>query len=143
MSRGCSDRFDELWIRGADFLFYFDDGPINFPPLLIASSKVNAIDFFVFLSACGSEFEEVYREQQKMSKPERLKWAARRLSNVNRMGENGVRILERRLERGPSSAGIGLKHRMTRQTEPIRYTSQGETIHEQDSSGSDGGEEYP
>jgi hypothetical protein len=61
---------------------------------------VNAIDFFVFLSACGHQFEQVYREQQSMSKTERLKWAARRLSNINKLGEKGVRQLEMKLERG-------------------------------------------
>ena len=34
---------------------------------------VNAIDFFVFLSACGDQFEKVYEEQQQMPKKERLK----------------------------------------------------------------------
>ena len=63
------------------------------------SGQVNAIDFFVFLSACGSEFEEVYNEQQVLPKKERLKLAARRLSNINRLGERGVRKLEMQLER--------------------------------------------
>jgi hypothetical protein len=62
--------------------------------------EVNAIDFFVFLSACGNQFEQVYREQQSMSKTERLKWAARRLSNINKLGEKGIRQLELKLERG-------------------------------------------
>jgi hypothetical protein len=61
--------------------------------------EVNAIDFFVFLSACGDEFEQVYQEQAKMPKTERLKLAARRLSNINKLGENGVRALQHRLER--------------------------------------------
>ena len=69
------------------------------------TGEVNAIDFFVFLSACGSEFEQVYREQKAMPKQERLKLAARRLSNINKMGENGVRALEHRLERTRGSAG--------------------------------------
>jgi hypothetical protein len=64
--------------------------------------QVNAIDFFVFLSACGSQFEQVYQEQQSMPKNERLKLAARRLSNINKMGETGVRKLEMKLERGTS-----------------------------------------
>jgi hypothetical protein len=65
--------------------------------------EVNAIDFFVFLSACGSQFEEVYHEQLTMPKKERLKLAARRLSNINKMGEEGVRALQNRLERNTRS----------------------------------------
>ena len=53
---------------------------------------VNAIDFFVFLSACGSEFEQVFNEQHGLTKKERLEAAARRLSKLNRrlMGETRV-----------------------------------------------------
>ena len=61
--------------------------------------EVNAIDFFVFLSACGSEVEEVYHEQRTLPKKERLKLAARRLSNINKLGETGVRKLQMKLER--------------------------------------------
>ena len=63
------------------------------------NGEVNAIDFFVFLSACGEQFEEVYEEQRRMPKLERLKLAARRLSNINKLGEVGVRDIERKLER--------------------------------------------
>jgi hypothetical protein len=64
-----------------------------------AKGEVNAIDFFVFLSACGNEFEQVYDEQQHMPKMERLKLAARRLSNINKVGEDGVRLLQQKLDR--------------------------------------------
>ena len=47
------------------------------------NGEVNAIDFFVFLSACGSQFEEVFHEQQGLTKKERLDAAARRLSKIN------------------------------------------------------------
>ncbi len=60
---------------------------------------VDAIEFISFLSCCGSEFEEVYAEQQKLSKLERLKFAARRLENINEVGEEGVRRIENRMER--------------------------------------------
>jgi hypothetical protein len=74
--------------------------------------EVNAIDFFVFLSACGSQFEEVYHEQLTMPKKERLKLAARRLSNINKMGEEGVRALQNRLERSTrSNRKLHLHHR--------------------------------
>lgn len=62
------------------------------------SGQVNAVDFIVFLSACGPEFEKVYEEQENMPKVERLKLAARRLSNLALFGETGVRQIERRLE---------------------------------------------
>lgn len=61
--------------------------------------EVDAIEFITFLSCCGSEFEEVYAEQQKLSKMERLKFAARRLENINEVGEEGVRRIENRIER--------------------------------------------
>lgn len=60
---------------------------------------VDAIEFITFLSCCGNEFEEVYAEQQKLSKVERLKFAARRLENINEFGEEGVRRIENRMER--------------------------------------------
>ena len=65
--------------------------------------EVNPVDFFVFLSACGAEFEEVHKELKTMPKTERLKFAARRLSNINKMGEDGVRALQHRLERNTST----------------------------------------
>ena len=60
--------------------------------------RVAAVDFVVFLSACGPEFEQVYEEQLKMPKLERLKLAARRLSVIATRGEQGVRDIERSLE---------------------------------------------
>lgn len=63
------------------------------------SGQVDAIEFIVFLSACGPEFERVYREQESLPKTEKLKLAARRLSNLSHLGENGVRRLEKMLER--------------------------------------------
>jgi hypothetical protein len=65
--------------------------------------EVCAIDFFVFLSACGHEFEEVYHEQMAMPKTERIKWATHRLSNINKLGAAGVQALQFRLERGSSA----------------------------------------
>ena len=63
------------------------------------SGEVDAVEFIVFLSACGPEFERVYEEQEKMSKLERLKLAARRLTNLKRLGEEGVRRIEHNLDR--------------------------------------------
>jgi hypothetical protein len=59
---------------------------------------VNPVDFVVFLSACGPEFEKVYEEQSKMPKIERLKLAARRLSIISVSGDQGARDIERRLD---------------------------------------------
>jgi len=61
--------------------------------------KIDAVEFFVFLSSCGPQFEEVYKEEQRMPKMERLKLAARRLENINAFGEAGVRKIEHQLER--------------------------------------------
>lgn len=60
---------------------------------------VEPLEFFVFLSMCGPEFETVYHEVSNMSKAERLKWASRRLTNYRVRGETGVRKLEHELER--------------------------------------------
>jgi hypothetical protein len=60
---------------------------------------VNPVEFIVFLSACGPEFEKVYAAQEKMSKIERLKLAARRLTNLAELGEEGVRRIENKLDR--------------------------------------------
>ena len=62
------------------------------------TGEVDAVEFVVFLSACGPEFEKVYKEQENMPKMERLKLAARRLSNISHVGETGVRKIERQLE---------------------------------------------
>lgn len=60
---------------------------------------VEPLEFFVFLSLCGPEFETVYQEVSNMPKTERLKWATRRLTNYKLRGEQGVRKLEHNLER--------------------------------------------
>eukprot|EP00986_Skeletonema_menzelii_P021210 scaffold33659_cov148-Skeletonema_menzelii.AAC.2 len=43
---------------------------------------VNAIEFFVFLSSCGDAFDDVYNEQEKLSKEQRIALASRRLSAI-------------------------------------------------------------
>jgi len=63
------------------------------------NGEVDVVEFVVFLSACGPEFEEVYEEQMKLPKIERLKLAARRLTNLSEHGEAGVRKIERTLDR--------------------------------------------
>jgi len=68
------------------------------------SGKVDAVEFFIFLSSCGPQFEEVYNEEQSMSKMERLKLAARRLSVINSEGEAGVKMMEHKLERRSRAA---------------------------------------
>ena len=44
--------------------------------------KVNAIEFFVFLSGCGDEFDEVYKEQSVMTKDQKVAFASQRLSAI-------------------------------------------------------------
>jgi hypothetical protein len=70
---------------------------------------VNPVEFIVLLSACGPEFEKVYEAQKKLSKLERLKLAARRLTNLAELGEEGVRRIENKLDR--SSREISPAHR--------------------------------
>eukprot|EP00542_Grammatophora_oceanica_P007334 CAMPEP_0194067814 /NCGR_PEP_ID=MMETSP0009_2-20130614/86754_1 /TAXON_ID=210454 /ORGANISM="Grammatophora oceanica, Strain CCMP 410" /LENGTH=503 /DNA_ID=CAMNT_0038720857 /DNA_START=183 /DNA_END=1692 /DNA_ORIENTATION=- len=65
---------------------------------------VDPIEFFVFLSSCGPAFEEVYNEQQSLPKIERLKLAARRLTNLRELGEEGVRRTENSIERSARQA---------------------------------------
>ena len=60
---------------------------------------VDPVQFIVFLSACGPEFELVYNQHKKLPKSERVKLAARRLTNIAMYGEDGVRQLENRLEK--------------------------------------------
>lgn len=69
---------------------------------LHGTGEVDAVEFIVFMSACGPEFERVYREQENMPKSERLKLAARRLSTIARVGERGVHQLQQKLERATS-----------------------------------------
>ncbi len=73
---------------------------------------VEPLEFFVFLSICGPEFEKVYQEVSTMPKGERLKWASRRLTNYKLRGEQGVRKLEHDLERR-SRHNIALRHGST------------------------------
>jgi hypothetical protein len=61
--------------------------------------EVDPVEFIVFLSACGPEFEKVYNDLEKMPKIERLKLAARRLTNIAAHGEEGVRRIENKLDR--------------------------------------------
>jgi hypothetical protein len=60
---------------------------------------VDPVEFIVFLSMCGSEFKEVFQEIQGFSKTEKLKWAARRLTNFAGGGEENVRRIENKVER--------------------------------------------
>lgn len=98
------------------------------------TGQVDPVQFIVFLSACGPQFEEVYNEQAgtystvsvlfilhpvlDLPKNERLKLAARRLSNISRLGEDGVKRLERRLERVSGSKQRALEHTSTSTIEP-------------------------
>ncbi|KAL7578918.1 hypothetical protein ACA910_006893 [Epithemia clementina (nom. ined.)] len=65
------------------------------------TGHVDFLEFILFLSACGPQFHQVYEQHAKLPKSERLKLAARRLSNFTRYGgEAGVRKLEQKLDRG-------------------------------------------
>ena len=71
------------------------------------TGRVDAVEFVVFLSACGPEFEQVYEWQTNMPKMERLKLAARRLSIIAKEGESGAKALEHRLERSSGAFSKG------------------------------------
>lgn len=60
---------------------------------------VAVVDFTIFLTECGKQFKEVQRENQELPKTERLKLAARRLTNFEELGEEGVKQMERRNNR--------------------------------------------
>ena len=64
------------------------------------TDQVDPIEFLLFLSACGPQFEQVYHHHASLPKTERLKLAARRLSNFTALGEEGVRKIEHKLDRG-------------------------------------------
>jgi hypothetical protein len=55
---------------------------------------VDPVEFIVFLSLCGPEFEKVHQQIVSMPKMERLKFASRRLTNYRMRGEKGVRKME-------------------------------------------------
>jgi hypothetical protein len=67
--------------------------------------EVDPVEFIVFLSACGPEFEKVYNSWEQMPKIERLKLAARRLTNIAAHGEEGVRRIENKLDRSSRDMG--------------------------------------
>ncbi|CAB9523064.1 expressed unknown protein [Seminavis robusta] len=60
---------------------------------------VDPIDFFAFLNECDKQFKEVHEEFSSLPKSEKLKLAARRLSNIKAVGEEGVDRMERRNNR--------------------------------------------
>ena len=60
---------------------------------------VDSIDFISFLSQCAPQFKEVHDEFAALPKTEKLKLAARRLSNFSEHGEEGVIAMERRNNR--------------------------------------------
>jgi hypothetical protein len=55
---------------------------------------VTPIDFIIFLRTCEREFSEVSQEVKAMSKTERLKFTARDLSDLQEVGEEGVKKKE-------------------------------------------------
>ncbi|KAL7578935.1 hypothetical protein ACA910_006906 [Epithemia clementina (nom. ined.)] len=61
---------------------------------------VDPIEFILFLSACGPQFAQVHAQHQRLPKTERLKLAARRLTNLALVGEEGVRRIQYKLDRG-------------------------------------------
>ena len=48
------------------------------------SGLIDPVEFCTYLSACGDAFDEVNREQQAMSKDERIMFASRRLSAIKK-----------------------------------------------------------
>ena len=47
------------------------------------SGEIDFVEFTVFLSSCGTEFEEVQKEQAAMTNKEKLKYASQRLSSMD------------------------------------------------------------
>lgn len=76
------------------------------------TGHVDPVEFVVFLSACGPEFSKVYEKQRQLPKRERLKLAARRLSNIALMGEDGVRRIQNRLDRNSGGFAPSSSHSM-------------------------------
>ena len=64
------------------------------------TGTVDPLEFILFLSACGPQFAQVYQQHQQLPKTERLKLAARRLTNLATVGEDGVRKIQHKLDRG-------------------------------------------
>ena len=64
------------------------------------TGTVDPMEFILFLSACGPQFAQVHAQHATLPKTERLKLAARRLTTVATVGEEGVRKIQYKLDRG-------------------------------------------
>ena len=60
---------------------------------------VEPLEFYAFLTECEKQFREVYTEYSSLPKSEKVKLAARRLSNIESMGAEEVQKMERRYNR--------------------------------------------
>ena len=60
---------------------------------------VEPLEFYAFLTECEKQFREVYTEYSGLPKSEKVKLAARRLSNIESMGTEEVQKMERRYNR--------------------------------------------
>jgi hypothetical protein len=108
--KGCISKEDlRTWIHDIklDFIAEKDFDALWNAMDVNGSGEVDAVEFIVFMSACGSEFEKVYKAQAKLPKHERLKLAIRRLSNLAKHGEEGVRRIENQMDRSSRQLGPG------------------------------------
>jgi hypothetical protein len=58
------------------------------------NGEVDFVEFCTFLSGCGGAFDEVYKEQESLTKEEKLRRAARRLSHLPRLEGEELEQLE-------------------------------------------------
>ena len=98
------------------------------------TNKVDPIEFFCFLSACGSQFHQVYTQHSKLPKTERLKLAARRLTNLQELGEDGVRKIEHKLDRGSKEMIQQQQQQPKQQSKQQQHTQQQQNPNESTSS---------
>jgi hypothetical protein len=108
--KGCISKEDlRTWIHDIklDFIAEKDFDALWNAMDVNGSGEVDAIEFIVFMSACGPEFEKVHKAQAKLPKHERLKLAVRRLSNLAKHGEEGIRRIENQMDRSSRQLGPG------------------------------------
>ena len=104
---------------------------------------VEPLEFFVFLSLCGPEFESVHQEISGMPKGERLKWATRRLTNYKLRGEVGVRKMEHDLERRARQNVAFHRGAMLGNATATSGAQSAQSLHSHDSSASSQGDSQP
>lgn len=89
---------------------------------------VDPIEFFVFLRDCEHQFQEVHAEYMELPKSEKVKLAARRLTNIRNMGSlEEVKKMERRNNKRSRQAVVFSPSKRNLLTQSSQRTNLGES----------------